>query len=54
MFLRVSAFAFSTKQVAPLTKMSHLRLNFKDFALKLPLIQQNVKNRNAASKYTSF
>lgn len=29
------------------TKMSHVRLNFKDFAQKLPLIKQNVLNRKA-------
>ena len=31
------------------TKMSHVRLNFKDFSEKLPLIKQNVINRKATS-----
>jgi hypothetical protein len=31
------------------TKLSHVRLNFKDFAQKLPLIKQNVLNRKATS-----
>lgn len=30
-----------------MTKLSHVRLNFKDFAQKLPLIKQNVLNRKA-------
>eukprot|EP00347_Sterkiella_histriomuscorum_P002811 403366713 len=35
-----------------MTKLSHVRLNFKDFNQKLPLIKQNVINRNA-QKYAN-
>jgi ribosomal protein L10 len=44
----ISRFLFSTSNVSP-TKLSHVRLNFKEFNQKLPLIKQNVINRKALS-----
>lgn len=35
--------------VGQATKMSHVRLNFKDFSEKLPMIRQNVINRKATN-----
>ena len=40
---------FSSKVIPNMTKMSHLRINLKDYASKLPLINQNVINRKAES-----
>lgn len=44
----ISKFLFSNSHVSP-TKLSHVRLNFKEFNHKLPLIKQNVINRKALS-----
>jgi len=51
--LTLSKLLFSTaakqpqQSVGTATKLSHVRLNFKDFNAKLPLIKQNVINRKA-------
>ena len=39
----------SVKQFYNISKMSHVRLNFKEIHNNLPLIKQNIKNRKADS-----
>jgi hypothetical protein len=46
--------SFNSKAVPTMTKLSHIRLNFRDFDKKLPLIRQNVINRNASSNLNIF
>jgi seryl-tRNA synthetase len=42
-------FSKQSAQQGQATKLSHVRLNLKDFNQKLPLIKQNVLNRKAGS-----
>ena len=41
---------FFSKAIPEMSKLSHLRLNFRSFDDNLALIKQNVINRNAQSK----
>lgn len=48
----LSKYLFSTSPLNPpqqVAKLSHMRLNFRDFNQKLPLIKQNVINRKAGN-----
>jgi hypothetical protein len=49
LMMNIAKRGFHAKSLPTMTKMSHMRLNLRDFNEKLPLIKQNVINRKAES-----